>query len=77
MSAANPAPNSVEIFVRDAGGDTFCHSFACLNLEARMMKHARWWMRQQRRHIGFDGKPLSICRPLTLHVERYFDPSAT
>jgi hypothetical protein len=69
-------PNSVVVYVTDAVGGKFCWSANRIEYEQAAVKHARWWMRQ-RQHIGFDGKPVPIARPLKLHVERYFDASAT
>lgn len=78
MTAAKPrdtsTPNSIEVYVADAVGDRYCHSCSDIKYEQQAVKHARWYMRQ-RNLKGFDGKPLSICRPLRLVVTRYHDPS--
>lgn len=67
--------NSVEVFVQDAVGGIFCHSCSSIGLKVSAIKHARWYM-GLRKHVGFDGKPLSICKPLKLVVRDYYDSSA-
>jgi hypothetical protein len=57
-----------DVHVVDATGAVYCVSCSSLAYEQAAIRHARWWMRH--RKIG------DACRPLRLHVERYFDPTA-
>lgn len=77
--------NSFHVFVRDAVGETYCHSY-CKNtpeLVASAKEHARWWVGHVKRRAA-QGKYKDIygnrigapCGRSEVVVEFYHDNSA-